>query len=279
MTQCPNYIHVIDLMMFWDDSLKLNQCFDDDLVTLVKPHIVQEGAERNWSIADACALTTVIISAVSVLRDCRNYTTPREQRQILRILYTPPISAVVSFCSYRFFREYPYYSSIPAIALRAFVMLSHEDAASIHHAYDRRRATERWTFSQMQYVFVRIAAHIISEKLGNSRESGGFISNFIFLSIKCAIFVSASVALEGQLWSYGLMSGELMTKRPLAKSLCVVLTFMLLEGPGTLQMVLLSALMMWAYSASEDKERGSSPTGIWRPLWDSYVSILLGGLS
>lgn len=42
----------------------------------------------------------------------RHYTCPPEQRQILRIIYMPPIYAVISFLSYRFFRSYTYYDLI-----------------------------------------------------------------------------------------------------------------------------------------------------------------------
>lgn len=42
----------------------------------------------------------------------RHYTVPGEQRQILRILYMPPVYAVISFFSYRFFRDYTYYDLI-----------------------------------------------------------------------------------------------------------------------------------------------------------------------
>ncbi|SRR6266498_904353 len=38
------------------------------------------------------------------------------------------------------------------------------------------------------------------------------------------------------------------------------------------KMVFFSALMCWAYTADEyARGEGKSPTGIWRPLWDSYV--------
>lgn len=40
---------------------------------------------------------------------CTHYTKPAEQRQIVRILLMPPIYAIVSFFSYRYFREYIYY--------------------------------------------------------------------------------------------------------------------------------------------------------------------------
>ena len=63
----------------------------------------------------------------------RNYTNPTQQRQMLviyslnflnfltnvvllslRIIYMPPIYAIISFFSYRFFRAYTYYSFIQA---------------------------------------------------------------------------------------------------------------------------------------------------------------------
>ncbi|KAJ7924864.1 organic solute transporter Ostalpha-domain-containing protein [Mycena leptocephala] len=59
-----------------------------------------------WAIAGGCTAVTVLISFVSVLGHCRNYTNRMQQRQILRILYMPPVYAVISFLSYRFFRDY-----------------------------------------------------------------------------------------------------------------------------------------------------------------------------
>ena len=63
----------------------------------------------------------------------RNYTNPMQQRQMLvplffwfafaddcfllrslRILYMPPVYAIISFFSYRFFRSYTYYSFVEA---------------------------------------------------------------------------------------------------------------------------------------------------------------------
>ena len=74
-----------------------------------------------------------------ILKDCdhRHYTCPAEQRQMyviihdirfafltlyysLRIIYMPPIYAVISFLSYRFFRSYTYYEFAEVGALLVF---------------------------------------------------------------------------------------------------------------------------------------------------------------
>jgi len=85
-----------------------------------------------WIVAGACAIVTVVVSIISVLLHCRNYTNPREQRQIIRILYMPPVYAVISFFSYRFFRSYTYYSLIEvayeAITISAFLSVPSENA-------------------------------------------------------------------------------------------------------------------------------------------------------
>lgn len=43
----------------------------------------------------------------------------------IRILYMPPVYAIISFFSYRFFRSYTYYSLIQIGALPSFVSGAH----------------------------------------------------------------------------------------------------------------------------------------------------------
>ncbi|TFK72244.1 DUF300-domain-containing protein [Pluteus cervinus] len=315
MSQCPSDNNqAIDQSGFWDSGMDLD-------------------AHRiGWAIAGGCALVTVIITTLSVLQHCRNYTNPREQRQILRILYMPPVYAIISFFSYRFFRDYTYYSFISvayeAITLSAFLMLIIEYVADTTHGHDPKKALERkdkqplpfpfccWRYrptkgyflytikwTVLQYVFVRVGASIagiICEKLGILCDSESFNPNFAAVYIECADFISISIALYGLLWFYNLMKSELATKKPLAKFLCIKLIVMFtfyqgfifeaLEGrvihatlywsatnianglnalAVCIEMVIFSALMMWAYSANEYKKEGAEPTSIGRPLLDS----------
>jgi Organic solute transporter Ostalpha len=108
----------------------------------------------SYSIIDRSYLSYISFEALSVCqnRDVlfftssshirRNYTKPAEQRQMyvcnfplcpisrssllprLRILYMPPVYAVISFFSYRFFRSYTYYSLVETSTLVLSVPIS-----------------------------------------------------------------------------------------------------------------------------------------------------------
>ncbi|KAG1723155.1 organic solute transporter Ostalpha-domain-containing protein [Suillus lakei] len=129
-----------------------------------------------WAIAGGCTVLTVLISMISVLRHCRNYNKPSEQRQILRILYMPPVYAIISFFSYRFFRTYSYYvlieityevihcyayylcSFVPstlvqAITLSAFLLLLVEFIAATSVGHDATRVMERKDKKPLPFPF------------------------------------------------------------------------------------------------------------------------------
>ncbi|KAF8908770.1 DUF300-domain-containing protein [Mucidula mucida] len=114
-----------------------------------------------WAIAGGCAVLTLIITAIGVFRHARNYTVPGEQRQVIRILYMPSVYAIISFFSYRFFRDYTYYSLIEvglhsypilesstltgfkAITLSAFMLLLIEYVAATAAGHDADNAIAR----------------------------------------------------------------------------------------------------------------------------------------
>ncbi|KAH9970659.1 DUF300-domain-containing protein [Russula compacta] len=211
-----------------------------------------------WAIAGACALVTVIISAISVLQHCRNYTKPAEQRQIIRILYMPPVYAVISFLSYRFFRSYTYYSLAEAIyeaiTISAFLLLLIEYVASTaaeHTAEDalarkdkkslpiplccwRYRPTKAYfmytiKWSVMQYVLIRPAVSIIGiicESFHVLCPSGAYSVHYAEVYLDSVDFVSISIALYGLVLFYGLTKEELAGRRPLAKFLSIKLVVM-----------------------------------------------------
>ncbi|KAJ7462358.1 DUF300-domain-containing protein [Mycena galericulata] len=214
-----------------------------------------------WAVAGACTAVTVIISFVSCLRHCRNYTNPRHQRQILRILYMPPVYAVISFLSYRFFRDYTYYSLVEvvyeAFTLSAFILLLIEyvaDSASGHSAEnaiarkDKRRllfplccwryrptkayfmySVKACLWAVLQYVIIRPAvsiAGIICQALNVLCESEGFSVKYANVYLEAVDFVSISFALYGLLLFYGLTKEELVGRRPLSKFLSIKLIVM-----------------------------------------------------
>ena len=72
-----------------------------------------------------CSCTTPSIVPHSSLST--DYYRPLEQRQIIRIMLMPPVFATISFFSYRYFRDYTYYSLVEtvygALGVSAFLML------------------------------------------------------------------------------------------------------------------------------------------------------------
>ncbi|KAF7428646.1 hypothetical protein PC9H_007873 [Pleurotus ostreatus] len=201
-----------------------------------------------WAIAGACTLVTVIISSISVLKHCRNYTNPTQQRQILRILYMPPVYAIISFISYRFFRQYTYYSLIEvvyeAITMSAFLLLLIDyvaESASGHNVDNAisRKAKSKLLFpayfmytlkwSVLQYVIIRPVVSIVGiicQAAGVLCESQGFDARYANVYLESIDFVSISVALYGLLLFYDLTREELRGKRPLAKFLSIKLIVM-----------------------------------------------------
>ncbi|KAJ7753659.1 organic solute transporter Ostalpha-domain-containing protein [Mycena maculata] len=211
-----------------------------------------------WAIAGGCSVVTVLITIVSVLQHCRNYTVPREQRQVIRILYMPPVYAVISFFSYRYFRNYTYYSLIyvayEAVTLSAFLLLIVEyvaDTAAGHSAESamarkdkrplpipfccwRYRPTKAYfmytvKWAVMQYVIVRPAisiAGIVCEAYGVLCPSESYNPRFASVYLSAADFVSITIALYGLLVFFGLVHEELAGRRPLAKFLCIKLIVM-----------------------------------------------------
>ncbi|KAJ3805214.1 DUF300-domain-containing protein [Lentinula lateritia] len=214
-----------------------------------------------WAVAGACSVATVLISMISVFQHCRTYTKPAEQRQILRILYMPPIYAVISFCSYRFFRSYTYYdlgevgAPFKAFTLSAFLMLLIEfvaDSGSGHNpessiarkgkrnlpfpfCHWRYRPTKdvhldssaQWAV--LQYVILRPAISItgiICQAFNVLCESSGFSVHFANVYLEAIDFVTISIALYGLILFYALTREELAGRRPLAKFLAIKLIVM-----------------------------------------------------
>ncbi|KAF8552685.1 DUF300-domain-containing protein [Imleria badia] len=211
-----------------------------------------------WAIAGGCAALTVLISLVSVAQHCRNYNKPNEQRQVLRVLYMPPVYAIVSFFSYRFFRSYTYYSlaeaAYEAVTLSAFLLLLIEYVANTASDHNALKAIERkdkrplpipfccWRYRPtkayfmytvkwcvLQYVIIRPAcsiAGIICEAFNVLCDSGPYSVHFANVYLEVIDFISISFALYGLLLFYGLTKDELQGRRPLAKFLSIKLIVM-----------------------------------------------------
>ncbi|KDQ51733.1 hypothetical protein JAAARDRAFT_139797 [Jaapia argillacea MUCL 33604] len=211
-----------------------------------------------WAVSGGCAVLTVLISLVTILQHCRNYTNRGEQRQILRILYMPPVYAIISFFSYRYFRDYTYYAlievSYEAVTLSAFLLLLIEYVAKTGTGHSAEKAMERkdkrplpipfccWRYrptkayfmytlkwSVLQYVIIRplvSVVGIVCQAYNVLCEAGGFNFHFADAYLEIVDFISISVALYGLFLFYGLTKEELRGRRPLAKFLAIKLIVM-----------------------------------------------------
>lgn len=83
----------IDQSRFWDDN-----------------GIHWDAHRIGWTVAGCCAVATVIITAFSVSMHCKHFNVKNEQRNIIRILLLPAFYAIISFCSYRYFRSSIYFT-------------------------------------------------------------------------------------------------------------------------------------------------------------------------
>ncbi|CAE6439273.1 unnamed protein product [Rhizoctonia solani] len=126
-----------------------------------------------WIISAAFVLALFLITCINVSRHARNYRAPKEQRQIMRILYMPLVYGSVSWLSYRFIDEYVYISLVfviyEALALSAFLYLMIQYVANsaesgsveeILSKKDKARLPPPWLV--FQFIIIRPTMSIIS---------------------------------------------------------------------------------------------------------------------
>lgn len=170
----------------------------------------------------------------------------------------PPVYAIISFFSYKFFREYTYYELIEAayeaVTLSAFILLLIEYVASTASEHDVDKAMARkaksnlpipfccWRYrpskayfmytvkwSVLQYVIIRPAvsiAGIVCERYNVLCPDESFDPRYAQVYLSAVDFASITVALYGLILFYGLTKDELTGKRPLAKFLAIKLIVM-----------------------------------------------------
>ncbi|KAF8588171.1 DUF300-domain-containing protein [Ramaria rubella] len=205
-----------------------------------------------WAVSGGCAVLTVIITMFSVLSHALEYRVPAEQRQVIRILYMPPIFGIISFFSYRFFRQYTYYSVsevlYEAIVISAFMLLLVESIASTSDLGTTQAAllkkdkkklpapfccwryrptktyfmyTVKW--SVMQYTIIQPAISLISvvTQSFNLLCVSSFSPQFANLYLTILSFLSNSLAVYGLVVFYELTKRDLKGRRPAAKFWCV----------------------------------------------------------
>ncbi|CAE6468365.1 unnamed protein product [Rhizoctonia solani] len=103
-----------------------------------------------YIVSGIFVVITIIVTCINVTRHTRNYRAPKEQRQIIRILYMPLIYGVICWLAYRFIHYYIYLSLIyvvyEVIALSAFLYLmiqyvANAAAGSIEEALSNKDKT------------------------------------------------------------------------------------------------------------------------------------------
>ncbi|KZW01476.1 DUF300-domain-containing protein [Exidia glandulosa HHB12029] len=207
-----------------------------------------------WAVSGGCAALTVIITLFTVLGHARNYHVRDQQRQIIRILYMPPVFAIISFFSYRFFRAYTYYELAQVIyeafTISAFTLLiiayvaetaSDNTAEAALQRKDKKplpfpfccwryRPTKAYfmytvKWSVMQYVIIRPLASIagIICEAFDILCVESYSPHFAEVYLAAIDFVCISIALYGLWVFYSLTKEELDGRRPFAKFLCIKL--------------------------------------------------------
>ncbi|MCO5596100.1 hypothetical protein L7F22_050160 [Adiantum nelumboides] len=276
-----------------------------------------------WLICGCAAAVTCLLSLITIIGHARNYNKPLEQRQIIRVLLFPPVYAVVSFFSYRFFRYYEYWdlgeAAYEAFAIAAFLMLMlqyigtsvQEQKATFAHKNKkplplpfccwRYRPSKAYflvllKWSVVQYCIIRPAisiAGIVTEYYEVYCPSS-LSYKYAYVYLTSIDFAAISIALYGLIVLYTLVKDDLKGRRPLAKFATIKLgiflifyqgfIFSLLASHGalhatqywtttniadglnalctSLEMVLISAMQMWAFFWGEYYiDRLREPTG------------------
>ncbi|WVQ71333.1 hypothetical protein IAR50_000861 [Cryptococcus sp. DSM 104548] len=207
-----------------------------------------------WAVAGGCACVTTLITLFTVTMHATRYKHPPAQRQVMRVLLMPAVYSIVSFFSYRYYKEYEYYilaeTAYEAVTLSAFLMLlmelvsmgtvdlhinsvlAEKDKKKFPFPFNfwRFRASKPYfwhalSFSVMQYVVLRPLISII----GIICQYYGVLCpeeysiHFAEVYLDAVDFVSISVALYGLIVFYVLCKDELKGKKPLNKFLAIKL--------------------------------------------------------
>ncbi|KAI8322012.1 DUF300-domain-containing protein, partial [Martensiomyces pterosporus] len=211
-----------------------------------------------WIIAGVFALAATIISVIHIVSHLKNYTVPRQQRQIVRIILMIPIYSIISFLSYRFYREAPYYKAVrdcyEAFAIASFYMLLLQYIGDSSAEQKRAMLDKRglkWTFPLncfrmnpagrrtfvllkwgiMQYVIISPTDTIITII---THAKGVFCPDsmrpkYAHLWIAIVDFISISVAMYALVSLYRVIKEDIKQDKPLIKfvaiKLIVFLTF------------------------------------------------------
>ncbi|WVQ65290.1 uncharacterized protein L199_003466 [Kwoniella botswanensis] len=228
---------------------------DTDEDVFFSPDGIHWDAHRiGWAVAGGCAALTTLITLFNLTMHAIRYQHPPAQRQVMRVLLMPAVYSIVSFFSYRYYREYEYYilaeTAYEAVTLSAFLMLlmelvsmgttdqqiktalAEKDKKKFPFPFNflRFRASKPYfwhalSFSVMQYVILRPLISII----GIICQYYGVLCpeeysvHYAEVYLDAVDFVSISVALYGLIVFYVLCKDELKGRKPLNKFLAIKL--------------------------------------------------------
>ncbi|WRT66011.1 uncharacterized protein IL334_002962 [Kwoniella shivajii] len=207
-----------------------------------------------WAVAGGCAALTTLITLFNLTMHAIRYQHPPAQRQVMRVLLMPAVYSIVSFFSYRYYREYEYYilaeTAYEAITLSAFLMLlmelvtmgtTDQDIKTALAEKDKKkfpfpfnfwrfRASKPYfwhalSFSVMQYVILRPLISVIGIicLYYGVLCPDEYSIHYAEVYLDAVDFVSISIALYGLIIFYVLCKGELKGRKPLSKFLAIKL--------------------------------------------------------
>ncbi|KAF8929365.1 organic solute transporter Ostalpha-domain-containing protein [Dissophora ornata] len=209
-----------------------------------KRHII------GWAVAGTCAFIASMISFHLLYRHAKNYNKPSEQRHIMRIVLMIPIYAVISFLSFRFYKEAIYYETIrdcyEAFVIYSFFILlltylgdDNQAQRSKITGSDRRKLlyplncfyynpmNENFLYYMkygiLQYVAIKplcTLAAVVLQYFGLYCDTA-YDFHFGMVYITIVNFISVSVALYCLVLFYQTINVEIQEHSPFMKFMCV----------------------------------------------------------
>lgn len=203
-----------------------------------------------WIISGVFALAATIVSLFHITNHLKHYTVPRQQRHIVRIALMIPIYSIISFLSYRFYKEAPYYTAVrdcyEAFAIAAFYMLLLQyigDSTSGQKKAMLEKRGLKWTFpfncfvmnpagrrtfvllkwGILQYVIVKPALTIVTII---THANGVFCPDsmrpkYAHMWVSIVGFISVSVALYALVSLYRVIKDDIKENKPFIKFLAI----------------------------------------------------------
>ncbi|KAJ1728469.1 hypothetical protein LPJ61_004015, partial [Coemansia biformis] len=203
-----------------------------------------------WIVSGAFALAATVISLVHLAAHLRNYMIPRQQRHIVRVILMIPVYSIISFLSYRFYREAPYYTAVrncyEAFVIAAFYMLLLQyigDSSAEQKQSMLAKQDLKWTFpfncfainpaSRRTFNLLKwgILQYVIVSPLNTlatiiTHANGVYCPNsmhpkYAHLWIEVIDFISITVAMYALVSLYRVIKDDISEHKPFRKFLAI----------------------------------------------------------